>query len=119
MRKRYGGQSSAQARAVELRDTPASDLEFARIVRHREAGTSPGNPKWYKFPTIRQFIFKAGLPAKLPSLPAPGYVIPQVLKFPHWDDTVDLGQYVREFETLNGLKHHPTDWRKIPDGSYA
>ena len=46
-----------------------TDVQRATWRRHKAAGTSPGNPKWYKPQTVKPFEFKAGLPAKFPRLP--------------------------------------------------
>lgn len=43
-----------------------TDLQLALFRRHKAAGTTPGNPKWYKSQVIKPFEFKKGLPAKLP-----------------------------------------------------
>jgi len=37
-----------------------TDLQRAQWRKHKRAGTSPGNPKWYKSRVIRPFVFKAG-----------------------------------------------------------
>lgn len=31
-----------------LREEPATELELHKMLIHRQRGTSPGNPKWYK-----------------------------------------------------------------------
>ena len=45
-----------------------TDVQLALFRRHKQAGTSPGNPKWYKPLIVKRFEFKGG-PAKYPSLP--------------------------------------------------
>ena len=46
-----------------------TDVQRALWRRHKAAGTSPGNPKWYKPQKVTPFEFKAGLPARFPRLP--------------------------------------------------
>jgi hypothetical protein len=41
-----------------LDTNPFTIEEVARFVRHVKAGTTPGNPPWYKFPTVKPFKFK-------------------------------------------------------------
>jgi len=43
-----------------------TEVQWARYQRHKAAGTSPGNPKWYRPQVLRRFEFKAGLPPKYP-----------------------------------------------------
>ena len=111
MRKRYGGESDAQARDVKLRDTPASDTELARILRYREAGTSPGNPKWYRpqiFP--KTLIFKPGMCPVYPRLPTGQQF--NIARdggldraFPGMADSKGgILQYIAAFDSLNQLK---------------
>lgn len=45
-----------------------TDVQRATWRRHKVAGTSPGNPKWYKPLVIRAFEFTAGRPARLPHI---------------------------------------------------
>ena len=45
-----------------------TDVQRAIWRRHKAAGTSPGNPKWYKPFVVKPFEFKAELPAKLPHI---------------------------------------------------
>ena len=46
-----------------------TDVQLATFRRHKAAGTTPGNPKWYKPDVVKPFEFKAGLPPKYPHLP--------------------------------------------------
>ena len=46
-----------------------TDVQLATFRRHKAAGTTPGNPKWYKPDVVKPFEFKAGLPPKFPHLP--------------------------------------------------
>ena len=43
--------------------------QLALFARHKAAGTSPGNPKWYKPVVVKPFEFKAGQPARFPRYP--------------------------------------------------
>ena len=53
---------------TQLRDTPATENEIAKILAYRARGASPGNPKWYKAPTLpKQFVFKAGAKPVFPN----------------------------------------------------
>lgn len=52
---------------VKLNPEP-TDIQWAQFKRHKAAGTSPGNPKWYKPQIVKPFEFKAGLPARLPRI---------------------------------------------------
>ena len=45
-----------------------TDVQLALFKRHKQAGTSPGNPKWYKSLVVKPFEFKGG-PAKYPPIP--------------------------------------------------
>jgi hypothetical protein len=38
----------------------ATPEQVARFVRHVNAGTTPGDPPWYKFPKVKEFKFKPG-----------------------------------------------------------
>jgi hypothetical protein len=46
-----------------------TELQWALYRRHKRAGTSPGNPKWYRPQVVKPFVFKSGQPAKLPRYP--------------------------------------------------
>ena len=46
-----------------------TDVQLALFRRHKAAGTTPGNPKWYKPQVVKPFEFKAGLPPKYPRYP--------------------------------------------------
>ena len=46
-----------------------TDVQRATLRRHQKAGTSPGNPKWYRSPAVKPFTFTPGLPPKYPRLP--------------------------------------------------
>ena len=50
-----------------LRPEPATEYECGRMRRFREAGTSPGNPKWYRPQRVQLFEFTPGLPAVVPA----------------------------------------------------
>lgn len=89
---------------AKLRTEPATDYEIHLMLKHRESGTSPGNPKWYKSAKI--------VPRKVESnkVQYPGYVKalftkqnPVVLEIPSSDIT-DITVYIAEFERLNMLK---------------
>lgn len=46
---------------------PAPDeLALAQFQRHKARNTTPGNPKWYKVPTIKPYVFKPGQPPRYP-----------------------------------------------------
>ena len=53
---------------VKLNPEP-TDVQLATFRRHKAAGTTPGNPKWYKLQVVRPFVFKAGAAPILPRLP--------------------------------------------------
>ena len=46
-----------------------TDAQLALFYRHKAAGTTPGNPKWYKPQGVRPFVFKAGAAPVLPRMP--------------------------------------------------
>jgi hypothetical protein len=43
--------------------TPAQWLTYRR---HRKAGTSPGNPRWYRNSAFNPFVFKPNQPPQYP-----------------------------------------------------
>ena len=50
---------------VKLNPAP-TDVQFATYRRHKKAGTTPGNPKWYKPLVVKPFIFREGKPPVYP-----------------------------------------------------
>jgi hypothetical protein len=90
-----------------------TDVQLACFRRHKVAGTSPGNPKWYRPLVVKPFVFKAELPPNYPRLPTgqqfrlahdpccigePGTVYPGLA------DTENPAEYIKAFEYLNHLK---------------
>lgn len=61
---RFGGQYDVEAQCKP--NPEPTDVQLALFRRHKAAGTSPGNPKWYEPLVVQPFVFKAGLPAKMP-----------------------------------------------------
>ena len=53
--------------ALRLNPEP-TDFQLRLFKHHKRAGTSPGNPKWYRPLVVKRFEFKGG-PAKYPPLP--------------------------------------------------
>lgn len=49
----------------EMRDTPFSDVELARFRRLLD-NPKPGNPRWYKMPTVTPFVFRPGAAPAVP-----------------------------------------------------
>ena len=51
---------------AKLNPDPA-DYLIAKMVRLRATGKSPGNPKWYRVPTLPRFEFKPNQPPVFPA----------------------------------------------------
>ena len=89
---------------VKLNPEP-TPVQFAQFRRHRAAGTSPGNPKWYKPPTIKPFKFVGGV--RLPRIESGAeYHTAHEMKMPDPFKVVsgkDDGAYINAFLTAKGL----------------
>ena len=46
-----------------------TDSQLSLFQYHKQRGTSPGNPKWYKPLVVKPFNFVPNLPPKYPHLP--------------------------------------------------
>lgn len=101
----------------ELRDTPATETELARLAQLRRKGASPGNPKWYKSRRIAPFSFEAGLPAQVPAWTRAKAIPAQEFKFPRGIE--DPVEYVKEFDTANCLVPAPIQWIRPTLGAFG
>lgn len=89
--------------------------QWALYRRHRDAGTSPGNPKWYKDPSIKPFVFVPDKAPRYPRLPSGAewhkrYVKANGLEAPDpfhaaRGKEADPSAYVAAYEAAAGLRH--------------
>ena len=88
-----------------LRSEPATEEELDRIRFHRERGTSPGNPKWYKrslLPRPLAYSMAQQYPARVRAMMA-SLTRVSPLRIPCGDDCQSTARYVAAFERLNLL----------------
>ena len=94
-------------KAARLNPEPA-DYLVARMARLRAAGETPGNPKWYKPPTLQRFEFEAGLPPKFPAglCSRIGNEAHRKWVLGRMDERHDnnIQAYVKAFDRANGFK---------------
>lgn len=93
-----------------------TELQLDQLRRHKESGTVPNLPKWYKahWRACNSHNYAHAVP-RVEKLTActvrdslPKTIAPQVLRIPaHPYNNGTTQEYVREFERLNNLKVSP------------
>ena len=90
-----------------------TDLQRAQWRKHKLAGTSPGNPKWYKPVAIAPFVFKAGLAPIYPKIESGATWFHRHESHQHPDPfkeaagKADLRAYVAAYDAARGLVSVP------------
>jgi len=91
-----------------------TDIQRVQWRKHKRAGTSPGNPKWYKPQAVRPFVFKPGQAPVYPKIESGSDWHYRDTKGRHHPDPfkmakgiADSREYVAAYDAARGLVSVP------------